>query len=150
MTWDTYFSGDDAINYVAKKGFGMTCTVNRGCLPGKVPQKYWHKSKVKMDHRSRAARYENPIVAVKRDPWRWGNHSVWLHCSFQSTGVCNISHVNAINSCSLCAHQRERGRALFKRTWAIEMSKSRQLYLATYGKVDWVDHMIKNCNIYHR
>jgi len=147
ITWDNFFSGDDSMNYAAKKGFGMTCTVNKGRLPGKVPQKHWHTSKTKTDHRSRCARYESPIVAVKRDPRKWGNDSMWLHCSFQSTGPCNISHINAINSCSLYAHQKERGRALFKRTWAIEMSESRQLYLATCDKVDRIDHMVKNCNI---
>ena len=72
---------------------------------------------------------------------------MWLHCSFWSTGACKTSHVNAINACSLCAHQKERGGALLKRSWAIEMSESRQLHLATCGKVDRIDHMVKNCNI---
>jgi len=134
------------MEYVASKGMGMTCTVNRGRLPGKVPNQYWHKGTTGSDDRAKGARFEYPIVAVKRDKEKYGN-SVWVHTSFQSTSSCNISSVNALNHCSLCAQQRERGRGLFKRTWTIEMNESRQLYLATYGKIDRIDHMIKNCNM---
>jgi len=126
-----------------------TCAVNRGRLPKGVQSKFLHKKRVDPDPRTRAARFENPIVAVKRDPERWGT-SVWQHTSFQSTSSCNIAHVNALNHCSLFAEQKQRGRALFKRTWAIEMNESRQLYLSTYGKIDKIDHMIKNCNMYYR
>ena len=149
VTWDNFFSGDNSVTCCAEKGFGFTSTVNRGRLPGKVPTKCWHKqSTAANDQRAKAARCENPVVAVKRKT-EWGN-SVWIHTSFQSTGPCNISHVNAINSCSLFAQQKERGRAIFKRTRAMEMNESRKLYLATYGKVDRIDHMVKNCNLYYR
>jgi len=149
MTWDNYFSSYQSMEYIASKGMGMTCTVNRGQLPGKVPVQYWHKGTTGSDDRTKAARFEFPVVAVKRDKVNYGN-SVWVHTSFQSTSSCNISCVNALNHCSLYAQQRERGRALFKRTWAIEMNESRQLYLSTYGKIDRIDHMIKNCNMYYR
>ena len=149
MTWDNYFSGDQSMEYVASKGMGMTCTVNRGRLPGKVHNEYWHKGTTSSDDRSKAARFEFPIVAVKRDKEKYGD-SVWVHTSFQSTSSCNISSVNALNHCSLYAQQRERGRGLFKRQWAIEMNEGRQLYLSTYGKIDRIDHMIKNCNMYYR
>jgi len=149
ITWDNYFSGDQTMHYVAEKGLGITCTVNRGRLSGKVPNQYWHKALTKVTDRTRAAHYESPVVAIKRDPDKWGT-SVWQHTSFQSTSLCNISHVNAINHCSLFATQKERGRALFKRTWVIENNESRQLHLSTYGKIDRMDHMIKNCNIYYR
>ena len=134
ITWDNYFSGDQTMHYVAEKGLGITCTVNRGRLSGKVPNQYWHKALTKVTDRTRAAHYESPVVAIKRDPDKWGT-SVWQHTSFQSTSLCNISHVNAINHCSLFATQKERGRALFKRTWAIENNESRQLCLSTYGKI---------------
>jgi len=149
ITWDNYFSGDQTMQCIAEKGLGITCTVNRDCLPGKVPKQYWHKEMTKVSDRHRAARYKSHVVAIKRDPTKWGS-SVWQHTSFQSTSSCSISHVNAINHCSLFATQKERGRALFKRTWAIENNESRQLYLSTYGKIDRMDHMIKNCNIYYR
>ena len=149
ITWDNCFSGDQMMTYAAEKGIGITCTVNRGRLPKGTPSKYLHKSRTDVDPRSKAARFENPIVAIKRDPDHWGT-SVWQHTSFQSTSSCNISHVNAINTCSLFAKQKERGRALFKRTWAIEMNESRQLCLQTHGKIDKIDHMVKNCNLYYR
>ena len=149
ITWDNYFSGDQTMNYAAENGIGVTLTVNRGRLPAGVPSKCLHKSRTDADERSRAARFENPIVAIKRDPTKWKS-SVWQHTSFQSTSSCNIAHVNAINVCGLFAQEKQRGRALFKRTWAIEMNESRQLYLSTYGKIDKIDHMIRNCNLYYR
>jgi len=123
--------------------------VQRGRLPGKVKAEHLHKGLTKSEDRPKAARFENPVVLVKRDKEKWGD-SVWVHTSFQSTSSCNIAHVNAINSCSLFATTKERGRKLFKRSWAIEMNESRQLYLATYGKIDRIDHLIKNCNLYYR
>jgi len=149
MTWDNYFSGDNSMNYCAEKGVGFTCTVQCGRLPGKVKAEHLHKLLTKSEDRPKAARFENPVVLVKRDKEKWGN-SVWVHTSFQSTSSCNIAHVNAINSCSLFAATKERGRNIFKRSWAIEMNESRQLYLAMYGKVDRIDHLIKNCNLYYR
>ena len=135
------------MEHVASKGFGMTCTVNRGRLPSKAPSEHWHKALTKTDDRCKAARFENPVVAVKRDCHKWGNKSVCAHTSFQSTSSCNIAHLDAINSCELCAQPKERGRAMFKRTWAVEMNQSRQLCLNSHGKIDKIDHMIKNCNM---
>jgi len=150
--WDDHFSGEQTVERVASKGLGITCTVSRGRLPSKVPAHCWHKAKLQnySDDRCRAARFENPIVAVKRNKTKWGTDAVWTHTSFQSTGACNIAHVNAVNSVGLYAQKKERGRALFKRQWAIEMNESRQLYLNTHGKVDRIDHMIKNCNMGYR
>ena len=146
VTWDNYFSGDQTMNCCAENGIGTTLTVSRGRLPKGVPSKFWYKSRPEVDDRSRAARFLNPIVAIKTDPTRWGT-SVWQHASFQSTSSCNIAHVNALSSCELFAQQKQRRRALFKRTWAIEMNESRQLCLSTCGKIDKIDHMIKNSNL---
>ena len=65
-------------------------------------------------------------------------------------GGTNIATVNAINSCGLYAHTRERGRGAKKRKWAIEMNEARSLYLQTYGAIDRLDHLIKNCNMHYR
>jgi len=67
MTWDNFFSGDQTMEYAATKGIGLTCTVNRGRLHSKVPSQYWHKAKLNnySDDQCKAARFENPIVAVK-------------------------------------------------------------------------------------
>jgi hypothetical protein len=33
--------------------------------------------------------------------------------------------------------------------WAIEMNEARQLYLASYGRIDTIDSLIKNCNMFY-
>ena len=47
VTWDNCFSGDQTMQHVAEKGIGITCTVNRGCLSGEVPDQCWHKALTK-------------------------------------------------------------------------------------------------------
>jgi len=148
ITWDNFFSGDNILDWCAENGIRMMCAVNRGRLTKGVPSMCWNKSKTGSDDRSCAAGFENPIFAIKRKP-EWGA-SMRQHCSFQSTLSCNIAHVNAINNCHLFAQQKQRGRKLFKRNWAIKMNESRQLHLSTCGKIDKIDHMIKNCNMHHR
>jgi hypothetical protein len=36
-----------------------------------------------------------------------------------------------------------------KRKWVIEMNDARQLYLATYGRIDTIDNLINKCNMYY-
>ena len=98
MTWDNFFSGDAILEYAAEKGFGLTMTCRRDRLPDKhvIAGKYWHKEKTDSGPRPKAARYEQPIFAIKRV----GN-SLIQHTSFQSTSSCNISSVNALNEIGL-------------------------------------------------
>ena len=119
-TWDNFFSGDQTMECIASKGLGITCTINSGRLPAKVPSHFWHKAKSNTcsNDRCKAARFKNPVVAVKRNKTKRGTDAAWTHTSFQSTGACNIAHTNAIDSCGLHAQRKERGRALFKRQWA--------------------------------
>ena len=70
-----------------------------------------------------------------------------MHVSFQSTSSCNISTVNALNTCELDVQKRSRGVDKNKRIWGIEMNPARQLYLATYSRIDSIDNLIKNFNI---
>jgi hypothetical protein len=150
ITWDNFFSGDDILHYAAEKGFGLTMTSRRdrlpGCSGGGIPSKYWHKEKTNHLARAKAARYEQPIFAIKRV----GKDSLIQHMSMQSTSSCNISSVNALNELSLYVGCKERGRGQSKRSWGIEMNESRQLYLNTYGIIDQIDHYIKNCNMSYR
>ena len=134
------------MEYAGEQGFGFTSTVARDRLPKGVPGKYWCKAKgASVTVRSRHARYENPIVAVKRV-----GQSVMTITSFQSTGSCNIACVNAINGASKYCATKERGRKQYRRRWGIEMNEARHLYLKTYGVVDKIDHLIKNCNLNYR
>ena len=145
ITWDNHFSGDVLLDFAAEKKLPLTMTCARNKLPSGVPSKYWHKEQTKADARSRAARWLKPIFAIKQH-----RGSTLQFCSFQSTSSCNIVSVNAINSMSLFASTKQRGRGTNKRQWGIEMNESRQLYLATYGVVDTIDQMIDNCNMNYR
>ena len=145
ITWDNYFSGQPIMEYAAEQGFGVTSTISRDHLPRGVPTKYWCKAKTATTKRSKHARYENPIFAVKRI-----GQSVATVTSFQSTSSCNIASVNALNECSRYCATKERGRRQHKRRWGIEMNEARELYLKTYGTIDKMDHLIKNCNMKYR
>ena len=147
MTWDNFFSGDDILEYACNKGFGLTMTCRRDRLPGAkvIPVKHWHKEKTDSKARPKAARYEQPIFAIKRV----GN-SLIQHTSFQSTSSCNITSVNALNELTLYLGCKERGRGSNKRQWGIEMNEARELYLHTYGTIDRMDHLIQNCNMSYR
>jgi hypothetical protein len=147
MTWDNFFSGDDITQYAAEKGFGLTMTCRRDRLPDSknIPGKFWHKEKTDSKARPKAARYEQPIFAIKKV----GN-SLIQHTSFQSTSSCNITSVNALNEISLYVKAKERGRGQGKRQWGIEMNEARELYLHTYGTIDRMDHLIQNCCMSYR
>jgi hypothetical protein len=72
-----------------------------------------------------------------------------VHITFQSTSSCNITTLNALNQNSLFVVGKERGSGKHKRKWVIEMNGARQLYLATYGRINTIDNLIKKCQMYY-
>jgi hypothetical protein len=46
--------------------------------------------------------------------------------------------------------KKERGRGEQKRQWGIENNDARQLYLATYGRIDTLDAYINHCQMNYR
>ena len=68
-----------------------------------------------------------------------------MHVSFQSTGIITV---NALDSVHAYVRPKERGRGINKRRWGIEMNEARSFYLQTYGKVDTMDHMMKNTRMF--
>jgi hypothetical protein len=63
---DNHFSGDDVLCYLGDEGWKetMTCRCNR--LPKSVPRKYFNFiNAAPVNARSKVARFEQPIVAVK-------------------------------------------------------------------------------------
>ena len=162
-TWDNFFSGDDINDYVGVNGYGVTTTCRRDRLPKGVPNCYFHKvSTAPGDKKAKVARFNNPITVVKHvtvtpaDRVEEGEDRTptpikytKAHVTFQSTSSCNITTVNALNQNSLFVVQKERGSGNQKRKWVIEMNDARQLYLATYGRIDTIDNMIKKCSIYY-
>ena len=144
---DNHFSGNNVIKYIGELGGRGTWTTARGRLPEGIPKKYLQcKKEVQINARSKAARYENPVVAVKHVAFPEGAaqkpYSV-VHVSFQSTGSTNITCVNALRELKLFVRKRERGRGASKRVWAIEMNEGRALYLKTYSGVDKIDQLLK-------
>ena len=145
MTFDNFFSGEAIMEYAAEEGFGFTSTVARNRLPKGVPEKFWCKGKTGSTQRSKHARYENPVFAIKEHAG-----STMAITSFQSTSSCNFGTVNALNRSSRYCATKERGRKQKKFSWGIEMNEARELYLKTYGTIDKLDHLIKNCNMHYR
>ena len=54
VTWDNYFSGDDALEFSCKRGFGMTCTTRRDRLPKGIPRRFLCKKSTQVNDRSTA------------------------------------------------------------------------------------------------
>ena len=92
LCMDNHFSGDAASKYVGSLGLKSTVTCRRDRFPADVPKKYFHSLKeCKVDTRSRVARFENPIIAVKHVVGTAGKKDYTIvHISFQSTGSNNI------------------------------------------------------------
>ena len=145
---DNYFSGEHVLDYVGRKGFGMTGTIRRDRIP-KLIKPYVHHTKVtNYDQKSRMMRFQNPIVAVKRVEQKDGAYAytkTWV--SFQSTGATNITGVNNLPSCQLYVGKKERGRKEDKVVWGIEQHEAHATYLGHYYGIDIADHLISNANI---
>jgi hypothetical protein len=72
-----------------------------------------------------------------------------VHVSFQSTSSTNISTVKALNRDKLAVRTKEHGCDKTKVKWAIEMNEAPQLSLASYGRIDTIDLLVKNCNMFY-
>jgi len=139
------------MDHLGKMGFGATMTCRRDRLPSGVAKHYFHHEKGAVDQRNKAARFINPITAVKKVPPS-GEDSGYtrVHSSMQSTGSMNFSTAGAINADGLYILERSRGIAPNKYVWGIECSDARQLYLGSYGQIDTIDSLIARCNIQYR
>ncbi len=63
---DNLFSGDEVLRYLGEGGWKGMMTCRRDHLPKAVPKKYLNFVKAApVNTRSKVARFENPIVAVK-------------------------------------------------------------------------------------
>eukprot|EP00536_Pseudo-nitzschia_multiseries_P005825 jgi/Psemu1/13658/gm1.13658_g len=94
-----------ADNFFNWLGFGMIGTVAQNRLPKTVEDKYFHKENLSSASAKRClriARLCNPITMVKEVPacaeaGRFTKGYRHIHCSFQSTGACNIGSVNSLD-----------------------------------------------------
>ncbi|MFM8622856.1 MAG: hypothetical protein ACKOB3_05715, partial [Holophagaceae bacterium] len=154
ITMDNYFSGDNVMKYLGERGYKATMTCRRDRLPEGVPKNAFHYIKgIKPDNRTRVARFEQPIVAVKHVEQEEGSEKknyTLTHVSFQSMGGTNISSVNALSENVLYVRERKKGRGEQQRKWGIEMCNARELYLKNYSAVDKIDQALINWRVTYR
>ncbi len=105
-----------------------------------------------MDNRTRAARFEQPIVAVKYIQQEEGSemkdYTLTHVLSFQqSTGGTNISSVNALSENVLYVREHKKGRGEQQRKWGIEMCNAQEMYLKNYSAVDKIDQALINWRV---
>ena len=123
---DNYFSGEHVMDYLRKKGYGMTTTCRQDCIP-KVIKPYIHHEKVtNYDLKAKVMRFQNPIVAVKQIPALENNNAYTkTFVSFQSTGPTNIAGVKIYQAVS-CMSARRKGEG--KRTsWFGESNRMKDV-----------------------
>jgi hypothetical protein len=132
------------IHYAGQKGFGLLMTTRRDRLPKDIRPEHLHKRKTDSSLRTKIARYVEPVVAVKK-----GFFYDIVHTSFQSTSSCNIMSVNSVSENKNFVEARTRGRKDKKRVYVIEQNYTRLLYLNSYSRIDSMDHLVKNCNLFY-
>ncbi len=84
-----HFNGDNVLQLLGEAGWGGICTCRRDRLPLSCKKNSFHNMKnVNIDVRPKAARYEQPIIAVKHADLSKSigkkSHTL-VHTSFQST-----------------------------------------------------------------
>jgi len=142
---DNHFSGENVMEYIGQQGFGITTTCRRDRFPPGLKDFFHHDKVPSTDKRTRVARFEQPILAVKRIKVDGANKAYCrTHVSFQSTGATNLSGVNNLLSLTLYVQPKFRGPKNYKLAWATEQNEAREIYLNHYHGVDSADHMIKN------
>jgi len=142
---DNHFSGENVMEYIGRRGFGITTTCRRDRFPPGLKDYLHHDKVTSTDKRTRVARFEQPIMAVKHIA-RSGTDKAYTRTlvSFQSTGATNFTGVNNLMSLSLYVQPKFRGAKNHKLAWATEQNEAREIYLNHYHGVDSMDHMIKN------
>ncbi len=178
VAMDNFFSGDEILRFLGEGGWKATMTCRHDWLPKEVPKMYFNFLKATLvNTRSKVARFEQPIIAVKNviQPRKKASNDkdnvqgtrastkkenepvadkkkdyVICHVSFQSTGGTNIMSGNALSSVELYVHEKNKGRGNQKRTWGIEMNEARKTYLKTYSAVDKIDQMLLGWDVKYK
>jgi hypothetical protein len=66
IAMDNFFSGDEVLRFLGERGWKATMTCRRDRLPKGAPKSYFNFIKAApVNARSKAARFEQPIIAVK-------------------------------------------------------------------------------------
>jgi hypothetical protein len=99
ITMDNLFSGDEVLHYLGEGGWKGTMTCRHNRLPKSLPKIYFNFIKAApVNARSKVARFEKPIVAVKhvkhQDSDTVNEKKDYI---LQSTGGTNIHTVNSLS-----------------------------------------------------
>ena len=65
FTLDNYFLHEESIQYFCARNFKLTAINMKGRLSSEVSGKFLHKKKLQVNHQTKAARFMQPVVAVK-------------------------------------------------------------------------------------
>jgi hypothetical protein len=156
VAMDNFFSGDEVLRFLGEGQWKAPMTCRRDQLPKEVLKMYFNFLKATpVNTRSKVARFEQPIIAVKNiiQPRKKASNDednvqgtkaltqidnepvadekkdyVICHVSFQSTGGTNITSVNALSLVELYVSQQNKGRGNQKGTWGIEMNEACETY----------------------
>ncbi len=97
----------------------------------------------------RVARFEQPIVAIKKVIENGGQKAyTQTMVTFQSTSGTNIAGVNNLLLLTLHVQPKYRGNKNNKFVWAVEQNQARDIYLNQYHGVDSLDHIKNTGNKY--
>ena len=115
----TFFSGNNTIDWVGCNGFGFTTAVRRDRLPPGVPKKCLHRERSTGTARTKACRFLKSVVLKKEVEFAPNKTRKKLHVIMQSTSSCDFGNVSASNEVKLFAQKKERVNSMNKRHWAI-------------------------------
>jgi hypothetical protein len=163
VTMDNFFSGDEVLRFLGEGGWKAAMTCRRDRLPKEVVKVHFNYIKAApVNQRSKVARFEQPIIAVKnilqlkKKPTsnelvvNEKKDYVNCHVSFQSTGGTNITSVNALSNVELYVREQNKGRGNQKRSWGIVMNQACETYPKAYSAADKIDQMLLEWEVNYR
>ena len=101
ICWNNHFSHDVIFDHLGGNGFDLIMAVLHERLTKGVNVKYTSKDGIDVKALSKAERYLQPIVMMKKEkkPERLEEYEC-VNTTFQSTSSCNIQMANIMNQCS--------------------------------------------------
>ena len=97
---DNHFSGSHVDKYLGENSHKAVMTRERGRLHKGLKKYMQHKVKVDIGPMSRAARFEQPVIAVKEVNFSQTSEKksyMIVHIFFQSTGSTHITTINTLD-----------------------------------------------------
>ena len=104
------------MDWMGRRRFGRIMTCRRDLLAHDFLEKHLHKKTTDTSHKTKVARFFQPIACVKNIPTiRHNLPHKRVHVLSQSTLFCKFSPVNSLNECCMSTERREYGQGKNKR-----------------------------------